>query len=1149
MIGKTLVKRTAWTLAAALWIVVVAGAAFTWCQTATGQEAAGQQAESGKSSPDALSMYADAANYQNKGAYALAADEWTRFLERFPQDPLVSKARHYLGVCQLQLKQFDKAAEAFALVVSQNATFEHLEDAYLNLGWCQYSLAGSGGDQDRYQQAVETFSKLVEKFPDGKYVDQALFFQGESLYAMGKKREASVAYGQLVTKHAESRLRCEALYAMGVALEETAEYTHAARAYDMFLKDCADSELAAEVGMRKAETTLQLGDAAAAEKMFAQAAAIEGFAAADHALYRQAFCATRQDKFAEAGQLYRSLVERFPESTYLANAIISAGRSFYRAEQYDEAAKWMDQVMAGDGPDKAEAAHWRSRIYLRSGDPAAAAALVEKNLPAAGDSAFLANLKLDHADAMFEQPEHRGESLAEYLAVYESHPQHEIASQSLYNAAFAALELKQFDQAISLGDQFRKTFPDDSLTADVQYVEAEGRLQKKEYAEAESLYAALLKQFPTRSDVDVWRLRLAVCLYLQKNYQAAIEFLSPLRDKLTSPAAKAEASYWIGASQFALNQFDQANASLQASLAADAKWARADETLLSLARTQLKLNKLDEARKSIELLQQSFPDSGSLDQAWYQLGEIDYARSDYPQAVAAYDQVIAKWPQSDYVPYALYGKGWGLLKSLQYEEAAKAFTGLIDGHAEHRLLAEAHFARGMCRRQTGQFDQALQDIGEFLKSEPAGAQRADALYERGLAEAAAKQYPAAIKTFETLIKDQPTGTNADKVLYELAWAHSLSGNSQAAVSTFAQLAEQHPDSDLASEASFHVGEQAYAQKDYAAAVNAYTQAKKQRDNAALAEKVDYKLAWSHYQLQQYEKSLEQFTQHLQQFPAGSLAADVWFMRAECLFKLKNYAEALPAFLEAGTKEPSSAQIAVLTALHGGQAAGQLEKWQQSLELLEPIPQKFPDSPYLAEARFEIGRCKQKLGREDEALADYRWVADESRSQVGARTSSWSEKSSLARNNTIRRSRIFNALCFATATKMCPRKSATGKPKPATKPAAAARSRSPRRRTRPSALGALPMPRCCTVTSWRNTPNTNWLRKPRNDWKPSRSCSPSGLGRRILSRNLLAASRGGIRESQVHVKLSSFQPIVVGVCPAGFGLGRRPGAFHTRLGAG
>ena len=41
-----------------------------------------------KSSPEASTAYSDAANYQNKLAYELAAEEWARFLQRYGNDPL-----------------------------------------------------------------------------------------------------------------------------------------------------------------------------------------------------------------------------------------------------------------------------------------------------------------------------------------------------------------------------------------------------------------------------------------------------------------------------------------------------------------------------------------------------------------------------------------------------------------------------------------------------------------------------------------------------------------------------------------------------------------------------------------------------------------------------------------------------------------------------------------------------------------------------------------------------------------------------------------------------------------------------------------------------------------------------------------------------
>ena len=215
--------------------------------------AIGQAAAESGSSQDALNMYGDAANFQNNGAFELAVEEWGKFLKRFPDDPLAPKARHYLGVCNLQLKRFADAAAAFQTVVQDHPKIDVIQDAYLNLGWCQYSLGGQNVE-GMYAKASDTFGELVTKFPDGKHTDQALFFMGEADYKRNAKKEAVAAYAQLVGECPESSLRADALYALGVTREELGQYKEAGTAYKAFLEEFPESELATEVEMRVAET-------------------------------------------------------------------------------------------------------------------------------------------------------------------------------------------------------------------------------------------------------------------------------------------------------------------------------------------------------------------------------------------------------------------------------------------------------------------------------------------------------------------------------------------------------------------------------------------------------------------------------------------------------------------------------------------------------------------------------------------------------------------------------------------------------------------------------------------------------------------------------------------------------------------------------
>ncbi len=948
-----------------------------------GQEST-EPEDSVKSTPAALTRYADAANYQNNGAYELAADEWIRFLKQFPDDPLVSKAQHYLGVCQLQLDRFSDAAASFRKVIDQWPKFEMIEDSYLNLGWCLYSLAKEGGQNKQYESAAKSFEEFLKRYPKGKFADQAWFFEAESYYALEDRKRAAMAYGRLVTQFPKSSLRCDALYALGVTLEEMNEWKQAAKSYDMFLDGCADSQLRDEVRMRRAETKLQLGDVAGAEKEFGEVAAIADFESADHALFRQAFCAARSKQFGKAGTLYATISERFPKSTYVADARLAAGQCHYRADQLDEATSWFEAAIAAGDSGMVEAAHWLCRIHLRRGVPDQAVALADKVLPKAGESQFGVNLQLDRADGLYDIPQKREEALKAFLAIYEQNRQHALAAQALYDAAFAALELKHLDQATDLSATFEKEFPEHALLPDARYVAAECQLQTKDYAAAEQAYRQLIESASKHSDADLWRVRLGLVLYLQQKHADAMESLLSIVPQLPSGAVRAEAQMLIGLCQFRTQKWEPAIESLKASLSADARWAQADETHVYLARAQAKLDRYPDALETLAALGKGFPKSKFSDQAAYYRGEFLYAQEKFADAVEAYATVQEQFPESPLVPYANYGTGWALIKTQKYEPAINQLGQVIHRKPQHKLHADALFARGMCLRQTGKFVEAEADLSAYLATGPQGMQLADARYELGLAEVGSKKLEQAIATFHQLLKETPDYSGADKVLYELGWAYLTQSKQTPSAEAFAQLAKAHPDSPLAAEASFHVGEDHYASKKYPAAADAYRQTLKLTDDPTLEEKTQYKLGWALYQQEKYSEALEQFKRQVEKHPDADLAADSWFMQGECLFREKKYSDALPPLLKAVERNVSSPQIAELARLHAAQSAGQLEQWKQSAELATGLIEQYDQSTYLAEAFFERGRAFHQLEDLDKAKSDFREAADRSRGAVGAR---------------------------------------------------------------------------------------------------------------------------------------------------------------------
>jgi TolA-binding protein len=934
----------------------------------------------GDSSVEAKNAYAAAARFQNNDQFDLAAEDWERFLSRFADDPLAHKAKYYAGVCRMQLKEFRAAARHFQQLLTEKPRFELAEDVLLNLGWCQFSLAGENADL--YAEAAAAFKTLTERFPKGKYLDQAWFYLGETKYAQGNHAAAIASYSRVTDAHAKSPLYPDALYALGVAFEEQERYRKAREVYDRFLAECKSSDLIKEVRMRRAETDLQEGNLAQAERQFARLASEADFAAADQAIWRQALSVAQQGRFEEAGRLYGALAKRFPDSEFRLQSILAAARSYYRGERFDKARPWLELSLR-ERSAPVEAAHWLSRIYLNEDNPQAVIELADRVLadsPAADP--FTVQLQLDRADAIYLKEPEAG--LVAFHEIARANVQHKLGPQALYNAAFAAFELKRFPDARQLVGSFLERYSAHELVPDIHEVAAETALQTRDYAAAAATYRQLTTVNVEHEDHQAWQLRLGLALYLQNKYQEALSTLSRVLSQLRKPQQLAEARFVMGVSEFGLEHYKQAVQHFTQGLAASPDWKQSDEALLYLSRSHYGLGQYDAAIESIDQLSRGYPASKLLDRANYRLGEYQFANGQYESARTAYQRVIRQWPDSVFVPYARLGLGWTEIRAKNYELAIQSLSRLLDSEPNQQLTADARFARGIAYRHSGQLRMARRELAAYLTATPSGKRRADALFEQGLAQASDNDFEEARKSFRRLLSEYPEYPQAADVLYELAWAYKQLEDVPRAIIAFEKLIEGWPDHEFSGEAHFHIGEHHYNNKRYPAALQSLSKARDTANRADLIEQAQHKLGWIYYRLEQFDESANAFGKQLTQHPDGELIADARFMQAECLYKQGDYRNAWPRFEAAAKELPSSSAMQSLTFLHGAQTAAQMKKWKESLEFLNRMVEQYPQSAYLGEAMFERGRAKQELGQSAAALADFERAATLSRSEVGAR---------------------------------------------------------------------------------------------------------------------------------------------------------------------
>lgn len=938
--------------------------------------------------PDsAEACYADGASFQNNGAYDLAIEQWKKFLEQYPEDGHVIEAHYNLGTCLLQLQRFPEAIEslqrALAAQPDEQHPFARKEDGLLNLGWAQYSLALQG-KTELFAQAEETFQRLRDEFPQGDYLDQACFYQGESRYLQGKREEAAEAYRTVVEKLTDSKLLPDALYAWSVTQEELRQFELAAKLYGNFLEKYGDHPLAPEVGMRRAEALMQQGSLDEAEKGFTAAAQLKGFAMADHALFRLGICRLQRQAFGDAAAIFERIVREFPQSGYVPDAILATAQNYYRAGNGDKAQAWYDKARGLEGDRGAEATHWQNRRHLEKKEYAQALKLATEAIERFKSSQLLVHLRLDQADAWFELPEHRAEGLAAYDTIAREFAEHPLAAQAQYNGAHGCLREQQHEEALRRADEFLARYADHPLANEAKGIAAECKLRMGQVADAESIYKDLANE---GTQDPYWHVRQGLALLLQEKHDAAIASITPVLDKLANEEQRAEAHHVLGLCHLAGNDISTGIQELKQALEVAPRWRKADESLLELAQAYRRANQLDLAEATITSLIQDFPNCQQLDRAHYRRGEYRYTAKKYQDALRDYAEVRSKWPDSTMVPHCMYGEGWTWLRQQEYPKAIQSLSDLITSYPEHRLVPRAHHARAMCRQRTSEFAEAKEDIAQFLKSGPTPEETAEALYVQGLCDVGLGDQPAAISVWTRLIQDHPNYPSIDRVMYELAWAYRATKQADSALAQFTRIADHHANSALAAEANYHLGEDRYQKGNYQEAANFYRRSQEQtRPGAAadLREKAAYKLAWCHYQVKEFDRAREMFRQQIAAYPAGALAVESQFMQGECLFQQGKFAEALQIYEKVRDAKADRADIWVVTHLHGGQCLGQLKRWDECIKWLAPILEKESKSVYAPLARYEIGWAYHQLDRFDDALRQYRVVSDGTRNEVGAR---------------------------------------------------------------------------------------------------------------------------------------------------------------------
>jgi TolA-binding protein len=233
----------------------------------------------------------------NDGFYQVAEAQFREFLQEYPLHSHIPGVMYLLGKALYEQKKFAEAKEVFIALLTASAVFQAKDAAYFWLGRSCEQLAD-------LSSAHTSFLTVVKKYPHSVWYQSSLYLLGKISFQEGRRKRAEMYFRKVLqVRRMSPSLSYNAKFWLGLTLYEQQRYEEA----EDFLQEVVESKfnkgLLEEILYWLGETHIQL------------------------------------KKYKKGAAVFRSLLDRFPQSSYTAHALYGESLCLYMYGRKEEALK------------------------------------------------------------------------------------------------------------------------------------------------------------------------------------------------------------------------------------------------------------------------------------------------------------------------------------------------------------------------------------------------------------------------------------------------------------------------------------------------------------------------------------------------------------------------------------------------------------------------------------------------------------------------------------------------------------------------------------------------------------------------------------------------------------------------------------------
>ncbi len=638
---------------------------------------------------------------------------------------------------------------------------------------------------------------------------------------------------------------------------------------------------------------------------------------------------TQLGRYCEARSQFGELLRRDPDHRYARQALFRSGEAAYLAGEQLAARRDLQAFLDRYPSDELNAylLAYLGSLELQDGKATAAEKLFSTSLAQFGDGPLVDECRLGLAEAQQQLGQHEQARGALRAMIDSDGP---LSDQAMLHLGTLENARGEHKAALATLEQLATKFPESTL-------QAPGQLSR------------------------------GYALYKLDRYREAEELLQTLAGH---PTLGVEARYWLGLSQKARGDWDEAAMTLMAGGKIEPQNPLNPALGFHAADALLRSQQYQAARAEFNRVLTQWPDSSWSDDCLLGKLRIAALQNEHAECVRLADEFAVKFSESPLAPQAALAKARALVALGRFAEAIEPLESCLKdpqpeqiSHLEFR--AEAQSVLVICLARLGRFVEATQTLTALRADKPRDDLMAEPCYQLAESAFASGDVRLASDLFESLTTRENSAESIRRGLSGLAWCKFESGDWAGAESAFDRLLNQDPQGPTAAEAALMRGRALEHLDQFDAALAMYHLVVEKHAMSPRAAEALWRAARLHDQLQQPAHAIGLYAKLVQEHPDFS-ELDAALYRWAWLLREDQPATADELFQRLRQDHPQS-QFAADAALRLADRAVASRKYEIAEKLLSELTRPEVTANLRHHAWYLEGRM---------AMARQRWSAVE-----------------------------------------------------------------------------------------------------------------------------------------------------------------------------